>query len=102
MNADFIQNLLFMTELLILNLGKSGTEFGDIMYHWLTNKLVDLILTCYFWINMDSAPKQIPRLILSTAPFHRPTGCVGHPLVCYTNTGHHHPSTRLAKHLFMA
>lgn len=25
---------------------------------------------------MDAASKQIPRLILCTAPFHRPAGCV--------------------------
>lgn len=41
---------------------------------------------------VDSQPKLVPQA----------SSLRGHPLVCYTNTGHHHPSLRPAKHLFMA
>lgn len=55
-----------------------------------------------FWINTEAFCKANTRLILSPAPSHRPAACVATHWSATLTTGHHHPSLRLAKHLFMA
>lgn len=79
------------------------TESGASTTHWLTNKPVDVFS---FWhVILDKYRrfcKANTRLILSPAPSHRPAACVATHWSATLTTGHHHPSLRLAKHLFMA
>lgn len=76
---------------------------GAITTHWLTNKPVDVFSFGHVILDKyRSFCKANTRLILSPAPSHRPAACVATHWSATLTTGHHHPSLRLAKHLFMA